>query len=155
MPISAVPTEVTISGDRYRISLLPLSKGRPLVRIAAAIMSRMAGALHNSKVMDEEGNVDMANLGIADIGSAVAAAMDVITDSEMARISDLIAMNSEVCVYGEDGQERWARMDKVMETHFAGNVVGWGMWVFHNMKLNAGDFLSLTQSMNAGGGGGA
>jgi len=140
--------EIAIGDNTYRISTLPFTKGRQLVRFAAKIAAAMAKGVRGGELM-KGGEVNLEALGFADLGAVLAGALEVLTDDEMERITNLIAKHSELKQIGDKGTA-WPRVDTIMDTHFAGNIGEWAMWVFENVKVNVGDFLSLTRGLVSG-----
>lgn len=149
MPIQ--PHHVTIGDYDFEIHTLPFKKGRKLIRLALMVAGKVLAAIEGSGLVREGGTLSLASIELSDVGGAILGILDVLTDEEIDALSALLAPHTSFKRVTEQ-QPRYMPLDapsavdggiSSFDEVFAGNMASWGLWVWHNVRLNGGNFLPM------------
>lgn len=136
-------SEHRIGNHTYRITQLPVSKGRPLlVRLTRVLGPVVAELLRDGEKLSEA--------GAGAVAGAIRELATRLTDEDLSYVCDALAEHTEVSM----GDGKWVRLSGVFELHFAGAYDEMLKWIGAGIEANYRSFFSgLTSgSLSFGGG---
>jgi len=134
------PVEKQIGEHRYRIPLLPTSKGKPVLVRLVKLLGGPIGKLV------EGGSVSAIMAGKANVGGALAELAANLSEADLDYLCEVFGGVCQV----EAAPGKWVLVSQVAEIHFAGRYAHMMKWLGACLEVNFADFFGDPASGFAG-----
>jgi hypothetical protein len=124
----------TIDGHTYRVTMLPVSKGRRLLaelfKVAGPALGDLASAAAGAKGVSE--------VKVESLAGALRQLADRLEPAFLDRLCEELAASTQLVL---DGGARAVPLKQEMEFHFAGRYGAMFKWIAFALKVNYADFF--------------